>query len=194
MVNKIIKHFNKEIGDKMERNKRRNKIETIFDKIEGLRNIESRLINERIIRIERINFEIEETKKEIVKAEIQLAHNKYKNDKNPEGSYYNMVNKIIKHFNKETGIKMERNKSKNKVESLFAKIGELKNIESSLINERIIRIERINFEIEETKKEIVKAEEELKLKLNELSYDLEPGIKSNAKDLSFEMKGVEKIK
>lgn len=105
-----------------------------------------------------------------------------------------MVNKIIKHFNKETGIKMERNKSKNKVESLFDKIEELRNIESRLINERIIRIERINFEIEETKKEIVKAEEELKLKLNELSYNFEPGIKSNAKDLSFEMKGVEKIK
>ena len=105
-----------------------------------------------------------------------------------------MVNKIIKHFNKETGIKMERNKRRNKVESLFAKIEELRNIESTLINQRIIRIERINFEIEETKKEIVKAEEELKLKLNELSYDLEPGIKSNAKDLSFEMKGVEKIK
>ena len=104
-----------------------------------------------------------------------------------------MVNKIIKHFNKETGIKIERNKSKNKVESLFDKIEDLRNIESRLINERIIRIERINFEIEETKKEIVKAEEELKLKLNELSYDLEPG-KSNAKDLSFEMKGVEKIK
>ena len=105
-----------------------------------------------------------------------------------------MVNKIIKHFNKETGIKMERNKRRNKVESLFAKIEELRNIESGLINERIIRIERINFEIEEIRKEIVKAEEELKLKLNELSYDLEPGIKSNAKDLSFEMKGVEKIK
>ena len=193
MVNKIIKHFNKEAGNKMERNKRRNKVESLFDKIEDLRNIESRLITERIIRIERINFEIEETKKEIVKAEIQLAHYKYKNDKNPEGSYY-MVNKIIKHFNKEIGNKMERNKRKNKVESLFDKIEELRNIESRLINERIIRIERINFEIEETKKEIVKAEEELKLKLNELSYDLEPGIKSNAKDLSFEMKGVEKIK
>ena len=105
-----------------------------------------------------------------------------------------MVNKIIKHFNKEIGIKMERNKRKNKVESLFDKIEELRNIESRLINERLIRIERINFEIEETKKEIVKAEEELKLKLNELSYNFEPGIKSNAKDLSFEMKGVEKIK
>ena len=105
-----------------------------------------------------------------------------------------MVNKIIKHFNKEIGIKMERNKSKNKVESLFDKIEELRNIESRLINERIIRIERINFEIEETKKERTKAEEELKLKLNELSYNFEPGIKSNAKDLSFEMKGVEKIK
>ena len=105
-----------------------------------------------------------------------------------------MVNKIIKHFNKEIGIKMERNKRRNKVESLFAKIEELRNIESRLINERLIRVERINFEIEETKKEIAKAEEELKLKLNELSYDLEPGIKSNAKDLSFEMKGVEKIK
>ena len=105
-----------------------------------------------------------------------------------------MVIKIIKHFNKETGNKMERNKSKNKVESLFDKIEELRNIESRLINERIIMIERINFEIEETKKEIAKAEEDLKLKLNELSYDLEPGIKSNAKGLSFEMKGVEKIK
>lgn len=105
-----------------------------------------------------------------------------------------MVNKIIKHFNKEIGNKMERNKSKNKVESLFDKIEELRNIESRLINERIIRIERINFEIEETKKEIARAEEELKLKLNELSYNFEPGIKSNAKDLSFEMKGVEKIK
>ena len=105
-----------------------------------------------------------------------------------------MVYKIIKHFNKEIGIKMERNKRRNKVESLFDKIAELRNIESRLINERLIRIERINFEIEETKKEIAKAEEELKLKLNELSYDLEPGIKSNAKDLSFEMKGVEKIK
>ena len=105
-----------------------------------------------------------------------------------------MVNKIIKHFNKETGDKMERNKRRNKVESLFDKIEELRNIESRLINERLIRVERINFEIEETKKEIAKAEEELKLKLNELSYDLEPGIKSNAKDLSFEMKGVEKIK
>ena len=105
-----------------------------------------------------------------------------------------MVNKIIKYFSKETGNKMERNKSKNKVESLFDKIEDLRNIESRLINERIIRIERINFEIEETKKEIVKAEEELKLKLNELSYNFEPGIKSNAKDLSFEMKGVEKIK
>lgn len=105
-----------------------------------------------------------------------------------------MVNKIIKHFNKEAGNKMERNKSKNKVESLFDKIEDLRNIESRLINERLIRIERINFEIEETKKEIVKAEEELKLKLNELSYNFEPGIKSNAKDLSFEMKGVEKIK
>ena len=104
-----------------------------------------------------------------------------------------MVNKIIKHFNKEIGNKMERNKSKNKVESSFDKIEELKNIETRLINERLIRIERINFEIEETKREIVKAEKELKLKLNELSYDLEPG-KSNAKDLSFEMKGVEKIK
>ena len=191
MVNKIIKHFNKEIGNKMERNKSKNKVESSFDKIEELRNIESRLINERIIRIERINFEIEETKKEIVKAEIQLAHYKYKNDKKPDNK---MVNKIIKHFNKEIGNKMERNKSKNKVESSFDKIEELRNIESRLINERIIRIERINFEIEETKKEIVKAEKELKLKLNELSYDLEPGIKSNAKDLSFEMKGVEKIK
>ena len=105
-----------------------------------------------------------------------------------------MVNKIIKHFNKEIGNKMERNKSKNKVESLFDKIEELRNIESRLINERLIRIERINFEIEETKKEIAKAEEDLKLKLNELSYNFEPGIKSNAKDLSFEMKGVEKIK
>ena len=191
MVNKIIKHFNKEAGIKMERNKSKNKVESLFDKIEDLRNIESRLITERIIRIERINFEIEETKKEIVKAEIQLAHYKYKNDKKPDNK---MVNKIIKHFNKEIGNKMERNKSKNKVESSFDKIEELKNIESRLINERLIRIERINFEIEETKKEIVKAEEELKLKLNELSYDLEPGIKSNAKDLSFEMKGVEKIK
>ena len=191
MVNKIIKHFNKEAGIKMERNKSKNKVESLFDKIEDLRNIESRLINERIIRIERINFEIEETKKEIVKAEIQLAHYKYKNDKKPDNK---MVNKIIKHFNKEIGNKMERNKSKNKVESSFDKIEELKNIESRLITERIIRIERINFEIEETKKEIVKAEKELKLKLNELSYDLEPGIKSNAKDLSFEMKGVEKIK
>lgn len=105
-----------------------------------------------------------------------------------------MVNKIIKHFNKEIGIKMERNKSKNKVESLFDKIEELRNIESRLVNERIIRIERINFEIEETKKEIARAEEALKLQLNELSYDFEPGIKSNSKDLSFEMKGVEKIK
>ena len=105
-----------------------------------------------------------------------------------------MVNKIIKHFNKEIGNKMERNKRRNKVESLFDKIKELRNIESRLINERLIIRERINFEIEETKKEIVKAEEELKLKLNELSNDLEPGIKSNAKDLSFEMKGVEKIK
>ena len=105
-----------------------------------------------------------------------------------------MVNKIIKHFNKEIGNKMERNKRRNKVESLFDKIEELRNIESRLINERIIRIERINFEIEETKKERDKAEEELKLKLNELSYNFEPGIKSNAKDLSFEMKGVEKIK
>ena len=105
-----------------------------------------------------------------------------------------MVNKIIKHFNKEIGNKMERNKRKNKVESLFDKIEELRNIESRLINERLIRIERINFEIEETKKEIAKAEEDLKLKLNELSYNFEPGIKSNAKDLSFEMKGVEKIK
>ena len=191
MVNKIIKHFNKETGIKMERNKSKNKVESLFDKIEELRNIEYRLINERLIRIERINFEIEETKKEIVKAEIQLAHYKYKNDKKPDNK---MVNKIIKHFNKEIGNKMERNKSKNKVESLFDKIEELKNIESRLINERLIRIERINFEIEETKKEIVKAEKELKLKLNELSYDLEPGIKSNAKDLSFEMKGVEKIK
>ena len=191
MVNKIIKHFNKEAGIKMERNKSKNKVESLFDKIEELRNIESRLINERLIRIERINFEIEETKKEIVKAEIQLAHYKYKNDKKPDNK---MVNKIIKHFNKEIGNKMERNKSKNKVESSFDKIEELKNIESRLITERIIRIERINFDIEETKREIVKAEEELKLKLNELSYDLEPGIKSNAKDLSFEMKGVEKIK
>ena len=109
-----------------------------------------------------------------------------------------MVNKIIKHFNKEIGNKMERNKRRNKVESLFDKIEELRNIESRLINERLIRRERINFEIEETKKEIVKAEEELKLELNELSYDLVPGlvpgIKSNAKDLSFEMKDVEKIK
>lgn len=105
-----------------------------------------------------------------------------------------MVNKIIKHFNKEIGNKMERNKNKNKVESLFDKIEELRNIESRLINERIILIERINFEIEETKKERDKAEEDLKLKLNELSYNFEPGIKSNAKDLSFEMKGVEKIK
>lgn len=105
-----------------------------------------------------------------------------------------MVYKIIKHFNKEFGDEMERNKRRNKVETLFDKIEELKNIESRLINDRIIRIERINFEIEETKKEIVKAEEELKLKLNELSYDLEPGIKSNAKNLSFEIKGVEKIK
>ena len=191
MVNKIIKHFNKETGNKMERNKSKNKVESLFDKIEDLRNIESRLITERIIRIERINFEIEETKREIVRAEIQLAHYKYKNDKKFDNK---MVNKIIKHFNKEIGNKMERNKSKNKVESSFDKIEELKNIESRLINERLIRIERINFEIEETKKEIVKAEKELKLKLNELSYDLEPGIKSNAKDLSFEMKGVEKIK
>ncbi len=84
-----------------------------------------------------------------------------------------MVNKIIKHFNKEIGIKMERNKRKNKVESLFDKIEELRNIEARLINERLIRRERINFEIEETKKEMAKAEEELKLKLNELSYDLE---------------------
>ena len=105
-----------------------------------------------------------------------------------------MVYKIIKHFNKEIGNKMERNKIKNKVESLFDKIEELRNKESKLINERIILIERINFEIEETKKERIKAEEELKLKLNELSYNFEPGIKSNAKDLSFEMKGVEKIK
>ena len=105
-----------------------------------------------------------------------------------------MVNKIIKHFNKEIGTKMEQNKCKNKVESLFDKIEELRNIESRLINERIIRIERINFEIEETKKEIARAEEALKLQLNSLSYDFEPGIKSNAKDLSFEMKGVEKIK
>ena len=105
-----------------------------------------------------------------------------------------MVNKIIKHFNKEIGNKMERNKRRNKVESLFDKIEELRNIESRLINERIIRIERINFEIEETRKERAKAEEDLKLKLNELSYNFEPGIKSNAKDLSFEMKGVEKIK
>ena len=87
-----------------------------------------------------------------------------------------MVNKIIKHFNKEIGIKMERNKRKNKVESLFDKIEDLRNIESRLINERLIRRERINFEIEETKKEIVKAEEELKLELNELSYDLVPGL------------------
>ena len=65
MVNKIIKHFNKEAGNKMERNKSKNKVESLFDKIEELRNIESRLINERLIRIERINFEIEETKKEI---------------------------------------------------------------------------------------------------------------------------------
>ena len=191
MVNKIIKHFNKEDGIKMERNKSKKKVERLLDKIEDVRNIESRLINERLIRIERINFEIEETKREIVKAEIQLAHYKYKNDKKPDNK---MVNKIIKHFNKEIGNKMERNKSKNKVESSFDKIEELKNIEYRLINERLIRIERINFEIEETKKEIVKAEKELKLKLNELSYDLEPGIKSNAKDLSFEMKGVEKIK
>ena len=105
-----------------------------------------------------------------------------------------MVNKIIKHFNKETGNKMERNKCKNKVESLFDKIEELRNIESRLINERIIIIERINFEIEETKKEIARVEEALKLQLNSLSYDFEPGIKSNTKDLSFEMKGVEKIK
>ena len=105
-----------------------------------------------------------------------------------------MVNKIIKHFNKEIGTKMERNKSKNKVESLFDKIEELRNIESRLINERIIIIERINFEIEETKKEIARVEEALKLQLNSLSYDVEPGIKSNTKDLSFEMKGVEKIK
>jgi glutaredoxin 2 len=105
-----------------------------------------------------------------------------------------MVNKIIKHFNKEIGNKMERNKRRNKVESLFDKIEELRNIESRLINERIILIERINFEIEETRKERAKAEEDLKLKLNELSYNFEPGIKSNAKDLSFEMKGVEKIK
>ena len=105
-----------------------------------------------------------------------------------------MVYKIIKHFNKEIGDKMERNKSKNKVESLFDKIEELRNIESRLINERLILIERINFEIEETKRERDKAEEDLKLKLNELSYNFEPGIKSNAKDLSFEMKGVEKIK
>ena len=105
-----------------------------------------------------------------------------------------MVYKIIKHFNKEIGNKMERNKIKNKVESLFDKIEELRNKESKLINERIILIERINFEIEETKRERDKAEEELKLKLNELSYNFEPGIKSNAKDLSFEMKGVEKIK
>ena len=83
-----------------------------------------------------------------------------------------MVNKIIKLFNKEAGIKMERNKRKNKVESLFDKIEELRNIESRLINQRLIIRERINFEIEETKKEIVKAEEELKLELNELSYDL----------------------
>ena len=95
MVNKIIKHFNKEAGIKMERNKSKNKVESLFDKIEDLRNIESRLITERIIRIERINFEIEETKKEIVKAEIQLAHYKYKNDKNPEGSYYNVDGKLV---------------------------------------------------------------------------------------------------
>ena len=194
MVNKIIKHFNKEAGNKMERNKSKNKVESLFDKIEELRNIESRLINERLIRIERINFEIEETKKEIVKAEIQLAHYKYKNDKKPDNKMAKSVLFYLPSYYKEIGNKMERNKSKNKVESSFDKIEELKNIESRLITERIIRIERINFEIEETKKEIVKAEEELKLKLNELSYDLEPGIKSNAKDLSFEMKGVEKIK
>ena len=194
MVNKIIKHFNKEAGNKMERNKSKNKVESLFDKIEELRNIESRLINERIILIERINFEIEETKKEIVKAEIQLAHYKYKNDKKPDNKMAKSVLFYLPSYYKEIGNKMERNKSKNKVESSFDKIEELKNIESRLITERIIRIERINFEIEETKREIVKAEEELKLKLNELSYDLEPGIKSNAKDLSFEMKGVEKIK
>ena len=43
-----------------------------------------------------------------------------------------MVNKIIKHFNKETGIKMERNKSKNKVESLFDKIEELRKLQFNI--------------------------------------------------------------
>ena len=40
MVYKIIKHFNKEIGIKMERNKRRNKVESLFDKIEELRKLQ----------------------------------------------------------------------------------------------------------------------------------------------------------
>ena len=92
--------------------------------------------------------------------------------------------KLIKIFNKEIGNKMERQNKKTKVENIFDKIEDLKNREARLINEREIRIKRINFEIEETRKEILSQESELKLKLSDL--DVVPG--ASTKPVTFDIK------
>ena len=92
--------------------------------------------------------------------------------------------KLIKFFNKETGNKMERQNKKIKVENIFDKIEDLKNREARLITEREMRIKRIDFEIEETRKEILSQESELKLKLSDL--DIVPG--ASTKLITFDIK------
>ena len=92
--------------------------------------------------------------------------------------------KLIKFLNKEIGNKMERQNKKTKVENIFDKIEELKNREAQLINERDMRIKRIDFEIEETRKEIMSQESKLKLKISDL--DVVPV--ASTKPVTFDIK------
>ena len=92
--------------------------------------------------------------------------------------------KLIKFFNKEIGNKMERQNKKTKVENIFDKIEELKNREARLLIERDIKIKRIDFEIEETRKEIMSQESELKLKISDL--DVVPV--ASTKPVTFDIK------
>ena len=92
--------------------------------------------------------------------------------------------KLIKFLNKEIGNKMERQNKKTKVENIFDKIEELKNREAQLINERDMRVKRIDFEIEETRKEIMSQESKLKLKISDL--DVVPV--ASTKPVTFDIK------
>lgn len=108
------------------------------------------------------------------------------------------MKKIIRETYNKCFNKNSRKNKKNRIENLFYKLEELNNIKAQLINEKQIRIKKIEFDLTDIEQEIKETEKELNIAILSLDSNINNDEKNDKilkhigdRNLSFRMEETE---